>query len=263
MGGWGTAGGNMQHTDSIILPLPQSLIDSGATSFSEESMGDVASGAANLLGNAVGAGADYFTRGIASSVIDFGAATEKATKIGYAAAGVTPNKFMTIVLQGPQYKKHSFTWKLYPKTSSESIELNRIINLLKKSMRTKLAGQNFFFEFPKVFQMSFSPNENFLYAFKPAVMESMSVNYTPSGSPNFYGKTGAPDGVILTMNFWELEYWLSDDPKYSDIANAVGEIAGDVATGFKYGGIGGAALGYSYGAASVAAKAIYNLWEGN
>ena len=77
---------------------------------------------------------------------------------------------------------------------------------------------NFFFEFPKVFKLSFSPNENFLYAFKPAVMESISVNYTPSGSPNFYGKTGAPDGITLTMNFWELEYWLSEDAQSNGIA---------------------------------------------
>ena len=214
-GGFGGGGAIQTNTDTIVLPLPGNIVDNNTTAFSEDSMGDVG-GAADAIVSAVGnaiAGPNSVIGGIAQTF------TKNAIKVGYAASGIAPNKFMTVVLQGPQYKKHSFTWKLYPKTAAESIELNIIINLLKKSMRTKLSGGNFFFEFPKVFKLSFSPNENFLYAFKPAVMESISVNYTPSGSPNFYGKTGAPDGITLTMNFWELEYWLSEDAQ----SNGIGE----------------------------------------
>jgi hypothetical protein len=130
-----------------------------------------------------------------------------------------------VVLQGPQYKKHSFSWKLYPKSHQESIALQQIIKQLRDSMRTYLSdvSASAFFNFPKVFQLSFKPDRSFLndgksdyneylFGFKPAVLESMNVNYTPSNGPSFYGLTGAPDGVVLTLNFWELEYWLGSDP---------------------------------------------------
>jgi hypothetical protein len=271
-GGFGNAKGLLNQTGSVILPLPQNLVDNNSTSFSEDSMGDIAGGAVDALASVAGFAADYGTKGIASELINFNKAADKVAKIGYAAAGVTTNKFMTVVLQGPQYKKHSFSWKLYPKNAAESVELNRIIWLLKNSMRTKLSGQNFYFDFPKVFQLKFSPNENFLYAFKPAVMESISVNYTPSGSPNFYGKTGAPDGVTLTMGFWELEYWLSENAQMSDLAKATGEGYEDAK--YVLGHTGNpllAAGAFAYGAthkaitdvASAAGTAVYNWWEGN
>jgi hypothetical protein len=211
-GGFGISGGPkriLTNTDNVILPLPANLVDNNSTAFSEDSMGDVVGGVVDAAAGVAGAAVDYLTAGVGGDIAS--SFTKNLAKIGYAAAGVAPNKFMTIVLQGPQYKKHSFSWKFYPKTSQESIDLNRIVNLLKKSMRTSLGDANLFFKFPKVFQLSFVNNSNFLYEFKPAVMESISVNYTPSGSPNFYGKTGAPDGITLTMNFWELEYWLSTD----------------------------------------------------
>jgi hypothetical protein len=266
MGGFGTAGGVMSQIGSVILPLPQNLVDNNSTSFSEESMGDIVGGAIDVVSDGLGMAAASATRGISSKLINFGAIGDKASKIGFAAAGITPNKLMTVVLQGPQYKKHSFSWQLYPKTAQESMELNEIINLLKKSMRTKLYGQNFFFEFPKVFQLSFLPNQDYLYAFKPAVMESMSVNYTPSGSPNFYGKTGAPDGVTITMNFLELEYWLSEDAQASQLANVVGDVVSDASTGFKYGGYWGAIAGVAYGTGKnifdSVAPSIADWWEG-
>jgi hypothetical protein len=50
-----------------------------------------------------------------------------------------------------------------------------------------------------------------MFKFKPTVLNSVIVNYTPSGQPSLYRTTGAPDGVELTLNFTEIEYWLSDD----------------------------------------------------
>jgi len=262
-GGFGNSKGHLSQTDNIIFPLPSNIVDNNSTSFSEDSMGDIVGGAVDAASAGAGVAADFATKGRATDVINIGKIANYAAKIGYAAAGVSSNKFMTIVLQGPQYKKHSFSWKLYPKTIDESIELNRIINLLKKSMRTKLTGENFFFEFPKVFKLSFSPNEDFLYAFKPAVMESISVNYTPSGSPNFYGKTGAPDGVSITMNFWELEYWLSGDPENSNIGSfAAAAVNGVEVAGQTFVDSGGNILATAIGGVVGAAESLSEWWHG-
>jgi hypothetical protein len=54
------------------------------------------------------------------------------------------------------------------------------------------------------------------------VLQSVVVNYTPSGAPALYSGTSAPDGVELTLNFTELEYWLGEDrPSEWDLAGDV------------------------------------------
>ena len=242
-GGLGAVAGTLKITDTVILPLPQSLVDENSTAFNEDSLGDPVGGAVDAVGKGLGYLGDFFLNKIPFVKRLFtNAETGKQTgvsvggaisggvntirKVAEAGAGIATNKYMTIVLQGPQYKTHSFSWKLYPKTSEESKKLNEIVNLLKISMRTNLTLANFYFEFPKVFKLRFTGNEEFLYEFKPAVLQSMTVNYTPSGSPNFYGKTGAPDGIILTMNFKEIEYWLNSgtEGNVDEIKNYVDEI---------------------------------------
>ena len=58
-----------------------------------------------------------------------------------------------------------------------------------------------------------------MYKFKPCVLEAFLVNYTPTSRAAFYkGQENAPEGMIFTMRFIELEYWLdgnvsdSNDP---------------------------------------------------
>jgi hypothetical protein len=137
-------------------------------------------------------------------------AVASAAKITLADTGLAPNQFLTVILKGPEYKKYNFTWKFYPKNARESQEIQRIIYTIRNAMRTNLGPANAFFNFPKVFNLSFS-NSTYLYQFKPAVIDSMSVNYTPSGSPMFYNSTAAPDGVEMTISFSEIEYHLSDE----------------------------------------------------
>ena len=140
LGGFGSGGANIQTTDTIILPLPGNIIDNNTTAFSEDSMGDVVGGAVDAAGQVAGAVTAAVSTKLLGNLVSN--VTRNVAKIGFASSGVAPNKFLTVVLQGPQYKKHSFTWKLYPKTAAESVELNRIIWLLKNSMRTKLTGDS-------------------------------------------------------------------------------------------------------------------------
>lgn len=227
VGGFGTGGASISkathtlNTDGIIyLPLPQDIRDMNSVNYSEEGIIDTSA----LVGSVSSGFADSFTArtnkffasnpklGMAAAAAEkIGGAVASATaKAGMAAAGVAPNQFLTILLKGPQYKKHSFTWKLYPKNAGESEEIRKIVQVLREQMRTNVSMQGFVFEFPRVFQLSFAPEHSqYMFEFKPAVIEAMSVNYTPSGSPSLYNSTGAPDGIELTINFIELEYWLN------------------------------------------------------
>ena len=51
----------------------------------------------------------------------------------------------------------------------------------------------------------------FSYAFKPAIIKSVEINYAPEGQPSFFGETQAPTAVELRMELLEIEYWTQSD----------------------------------------------------
>jgi hypothetical protein len=222
---------------SIALPLPENIKDVTQVAYSESRVLGGANALQAIMGVATGAisgslgpisrfpsggfnAAVQAAQGFAQPLI------EPALNDLQASTGLTPNQMLTVLLQGPTYKTHSFTWKLYPKDPRESIVIKQIINELKIKSRPGTSLYRQFFTFPRLFNLSFTINgkehfneqdpQNYLFAFKPAVLEGISVNYTPSGQPALYKGTGAPDGVEITLNFKEVEYWLNGEESAVD-----------------------------------------------
>lgn len=231
---------DIQNTEtSIALPLPENIRDITQIAYSE---GPVLGGA-NALQAATGAISGGIAGGVGTRLIGRpGAGGGLQGAVGalrgatgglfvpalneiISRTGLTPNQMLTVLLQGPTYKTHSFTWKLYPRDARESATIKNIVNELKIKSRPGTALGRQFFTFPRLFNLSFTINGkehfnendpvNYLFAFKPAVLEGITVNYTPSGQPALYKGTGAPDGVELTLNFKEVEYWLNDNESLS------------------------------------------------
>jgi hypothetical protein len=205
-------------TDTIKLPLPKQLSDNDQVSYEQQELGQMTgalSGATQALGegnisgaiSSVMSGIGGLAGGSALKAFK-GLTGLNATEGLQAAFGIAPNPYTTVLLKGPTYKKHEFTWTLSPRTSGESAAIKNIIIKLKNSMLvgTPTAG---FFTPAKIFEPKFFTNENYLYKFKPCVLENMSVNYTPSGAPAFYTTTGAPDAVELRLSFLEVEFWFA------------------------------------------------------
>lgn len=232
---------SVEETETnIILPLPENIRDVTQTAFSEGPVlgganalqaiiGGVSGGASGYLGNIAGramrqgGGLGAFAGALTGFA---GPLAQPAMNELSARTGLTPNQMLTVLLQGPTYKTHSFTWKLYPKTPQESKIIKNIIQEIKSKSRPGTSFYRQFFTFPRLFNLSFAVNgkkffdendpNNYLFSFKPAVLEGISVNYTPSGQPALYKGTGAPDGVEITMNFKEVEYWLAEAVSFSD-----------------------------------------------
>jgi len=205
--------GTLIPNGNIVLPMPSQLVDHNAVDFQGTPTFDVnalIAGATGFLGKGVGSATG--SNGLASLA---GGALSSSINAALGATGIAPNQFLTILLKGPLYKRHTFSWKLYPKNKEESIVLNKIVNIIKDSMRPGLAGAGTFFAFPSIFVLNFS-NESALYAFKPAALENLSINFTPSGSPAFHSDM-YPDGIELVMNFIELEYWLNENNNYDNL----------------------------------------------
>lgn len=210
---------NVGLQTNIILPLPKQLIDTDHVEYEQKELG--VGGAALLsigegmaeqdikgaLGSIAGAVASGAAGALAGALktafnIDAGSATRAFT-------GAAQNPFTTVLLKGPTYKKHEFNWTLAPRNAKESSEIRNIIYKLKASMYVGGAYAGFFTA-PKIFTLRYFNNEYYLYKFKPCVLETMSVNYSPSSVPALYKDTGAPDAVELKLSFQEVEFWFKE-----------------------------------------------------
>lgn len=211
---------NFNPTGKIRLPLPLQMVDNHAVNYEQKELGVPGAGLNAVMGGMNGqvksidnmlASAAGVAGKIATSIA---AQAIPAAELLQIATGIAPNQFLTVLLKGPQYKKHEFTWKLSPRNESESENVRKIISFLNEAMAPGIEGGGAFFTLPKIFEIKFFPNARMLYKFLPAVIENMTINYTPSGAPAFYHGTGAPDTIELRLSFLELEFWLSGRGMY-------------------------------------------------
>jgi len=183
---------------SIVLPLSEHLMDSLEAKWQEEPIGFVAGAAADNIFKAfkgVGSTPDQgfgdqakqvaaqgqaqlqqiagqmdFKKGLVSASA---ALSEDSglTKTLSVLTGLAPNRFVTILYIGPEYKRHTFSWNFSPRNAAESGELINIYNQLKNFMSPTIEGGGLLWGYPCVFQISFMPNADQMYKFKPAILE--------------------------------------------------------------------------------------------
>lgn len=224
--------GKLNYTHRIILPVPLQIIDSNKVVFEEKPLAQspIASGAIAAGQSALGASSNQGTSGAGDTaalgvLAAAGAAGPNALAAASAASGYTPNQFMVVLMKGPAFKTYELSWKLAPKNPQESELLRKIILLIEKSQAPGFAASEALFSFPKIFQMALVPNYSYLYRFKPAVIENVTVNYAGSGMPLFFADkelTGAPESVEIKLQFKEIEYWVNSD--YPDLDTPVSDI---------------------------------------
>ena len=83
------------------------------------------------------------------------------------------------------------------------------------------SSNGLFFTFPSMVIVSLFPSSEFLYRFKPCVIESVDVNYAAGSGPSFFKRSQAPTAVTLSIQMQEIEYWTNNDfeaSSFNDIA---------------------------------------------
>ncbi len=220
--------GKLDPIANIILPLPTSLDDNHNITYEQKPINPFLGGAINSLNNSYGLmRPDTENVGTKTNAQKAAALLTPgvlgASTIAQALTGYVPNEFMTVLLRGPEYKKHEFAWRLSPKTPQEARNLQQIIMHLNNYASPGIAAFGALFTFPKIFYLAFVPNPQYMYKFKPCVIESFVAKYAPAGQPSFHRAhertTGlnAPEGIDIAIRFLELEYWLEGD--YKDTNN--------------------------------------------
>jgi hypothetical protein len=210
----------------INLPLPANLRESQSVEYSTESLGPMIGAAADATASAISTGGAGGIGGIASSIasnIAIGGAAEAYQRLVpripmfgnqiagaiSSLSGITVNPFQTILFKAPNFKKHSFSWKFIPRTPQESEKIRVIVELFKYHSSPGITT-GVFFSYPEILEIALYPRNEYLYKFKPCVVDNVTVNYAPNG-PSIYRSTGAPTAVEVTLSIQELEYWTKND----------------------------------------------------
>lgn len=211
--------GSIIPKTSIELPIPLSLVDQHTVNWEADAIGISGALAMDASAN-VSEGIRALGRGTLGAALNLGGRVSQGlTGFGQglqARLGYAINNYLTMMMQGPTYKAHKFTWRVSPNSAQESEELMKLYTIINNAQAPTLSwAGSAFFQYPKIFNLSFHHESGAdmgrnLYRFKPVVLRNSSWNFGPEG-PAFYGETKAPESVEFGFEFVELEFWLGGD----------------------------------------------------
>lgn len=185
-------GNRIVDTAVMRLPIPKKVNENQVLSWQEVSVTDIISSFATATPR--------------------GAARVAALRgIGSALTGAQINPYLYLYFDRPTFKRFNFTWTLPARNEEESKTIKDIILRLKKGSSPTTQGPIMLY--PDVLNIRFYPDDIFgMLRLKPCVIESVSVDYTPSG-PSFF-ESAAPTLVNITLSLKEIQLWEQNDPYY-------------------------------------------------
>lgn len=165
----------------------------------------------NIFANS-GAAARFFGRNALDAIPigGFGRALDIGT-------GSAVNPHVALQFDGVDLKTHSFAWVVSPKNEKEAQTLKDIIRFIKiqmspdyllESSQSSL-GRNLL-QYPSLVEIFFvGLNQEYFYYFKPAMISSFSVNYSPNGMS--VNRGGKPAAMTLNMSLTEARIHTRED----------------------------------------------------
>jgi len=225
IGAGGFSGAGAPAKASIWLYMPQSINASYSIEYADLNLGEIGKGAlagfANgkfQSGDAKAIGEELRTMaqgmlpevqmgtignaiGIANNAIGLGGDQLSGSDVSALTQKKAFNPYLENVFKGVGFRQHPFAFKFVVRSAAEGEQVKGIIKTLKEAMHPDFEqGGTRFLKIPDLFDIKFVRNSgdsatNILYKFKPCVLTSLNVNYTPDG---YY----AVPGDLLT-NQWD------------------------------------------------------------
>ncbi len=237
--------GKLDIYSSIRLPLPTQIVDGYNIAWDTRALGWAGALTQSAIDSfRAGNNIDAAIQGVGAAAVAVGGAAGQGIGRKFAsplinavggvgdalasAVGQAPNRFMTVVFDGPQYKEHTFSWRLVPRIPVESEQIRRIVKKLNNAASpfvgaTTAQYGSILWGYPDIVIASYVPNPKYLMKFKPAVIRRISANYAPAGIPTFYHnatagveQVNAPEGIDLSISLLELEFWLGNENRNQD-----------------------------------------------
>ena len=141
-----------------------------------------------------------------------GAASLALNKVPNAGAisaklGIASNPKKEQTFKGVDFRKFTFEYQFFPRSSDESKNVLNIIETFKLHMHPEFKTENqFIYIYPSEFDITYYTNhvENQkIHRHTSCVLEEMTVNYTPNGQFSVF-KDGMPTQINISMGFREL-----------------------------------------------------------
>ena len=226
---------DMKH---IYLPIPQSVSDSLAVSYAEDTLNplqglglqlveagitkteEVKNAAMELLkgAGALGSAIDSRTEKLVASALS-------GTALNQLGANVNPMTMITrssgqilqsnleLLFSGVTLRSFPFTFDFVPRSKTEADEVKGIIRVLKRAVVPKNGRQAVFINAPSQFHFEYKSGMNthpFLNKFKVGVLSELSVNYNGSGAYSTYWD-GTPTHIQVTCMYKEVSPIYQED----------------------------------------------------
>lgn len=202
----GGIGAPLLNIKSIILPIPAKLNDVQTVVWTPEGlMPNLAASSLSqfaLSSNMIGRMAAL---GLATTAL-------KAISIG---TGLQLNPLLWMMFKSPDFKKFVFEWHFTPVNESESEDLVKIINHIKKESLPGELGP-FLWKYPSIAYIKFYPDDKFTFKMKPCAVLQVDVDYTAANMPSFF-KNGAPTVIRLRIAVVETKLWTKNNYDKNEI----------------------------------------------
>jgi hypothetical protein len=226
-----------QKPENVIqLPMTGGLSETSSVQWSSDTLSEINLIAGNIAYNNIVKGTDPGSA-VINSFVDlmklgkealsdpnvqkqlmayFAGQAVSAPNFVQRATGKKINNNLELLFNGPTLRSFNFSFKLRPRTESESILCRNIIKSLKRDSAPKTTATNLFLETPNVFLIEYMyqaqdgvlpsyTQHPFLNMIKPCALTSINVNYTPDGSYMTYETNGSMVGYDLNLTFQEIE----------------------------------------------------------
>lgn len=232
---------NKTTVGSIILPIPGGISDSNQVDWQKDDLDLATQGIADVVINAVSGGAEAASEAASKNLNTLLDASGKkalesivAVKTAQSLLGVNVlsrqyggilNPNSELLFSGPQLRTFSFTFRMYPRSSSEAIIVRKIIRYFKQAMSVQRSSSILILKAPNTFGIEYlttgGGEHPYLNKFKECALTQCNVNYTPDGSYMTYaGDEPSMTGYELQLQFQELEPIFNDD--YDDKDTEIG-----------------------------------------
>jgi hypothetical protein len=223
-----------EPTVVVIFPIPSNLNENFSVSYNDAKLGPITGAAVDSVKNLMSGNLSMNQAGVTAAEAGAVLMRERAAgglNIGKVkisgetltanidkATGVVPNPHLAAIFQDIGLRTHTFTFRFSPKNKQEADLLKKIVKTIKRRMlpgtgRSGESSTGPLFSFPDIVDISFGPEKDAPYFIQRSVLESMTVNYAPNGTPAFF-KDGSPTDIEIGLNFKEIRVVTRND--YND-----------------------------------------------
>lgn len=134
--------------------------------------------------------------------------------------GSVVNPYSLSLFQSVAPRAHQLVFRLIPRNQSDSAMIRKIVQQFQYHSLPSRKGK-FFLTMPDEVEISFFGTDK-LFKFAPCVINNVSVNYAPFGTPSFFGADNAPTGIELTISLQEIEALTRESYEAEGVTDAFG-----------------------------------------